>query len=210
MSLTTEFKCEFLPAARPSKKLMLVLHGKGDSSKPFRKFNEEINLPEMNYLLLNAPRKYMDGYSWYGDPPFQADAVPKMRERLMKVIDQLVEQGWDTKDIYVFGFSQGCLIGADLVLHERRDFAGFIGVSGYFHFYPGWRRELSSKKHRTPWVMLHGQRDRVLPIEDTRFGMEKIKSLGMKIDWHESQKGHSMDQDEADVIHAWLKKQLGR
>jgi phospholipase/carboxylesterase len=206
MSLTELFKSEFIPAARPSKKLMIVLHGKGDSAKPFRKFNEEINLPELNFLLLNAPRKYLSGYSWYGDPPYQTDAVPKVRERLSKMIDELIAQGWKAKDIYIFGFSQGCLIGADLVLHEKRNFAGFIGVSGYFHFYPGWRRELSAKKHRTPWVLFHGQKDRVLPIEDTKYGTHKLRSLGLNIEWTESTKGHSMDQEEADQIKAWLKK----
>lgn len=208
MNLTDQFDSEFIPAAKPSKKLMLVLHGKGDSLRPFRKFNEEIGLPEMNYLLLNAPKKYMTGYSWYGDPPYQHDAVPRMRQRLQKVIDELVEQGWKTDDVFVFGFSQGCLIGADLVLHDDRSFAGFIGVSGYFHFYPGWRKELSGKRHRTPWVLFHGQRDRILPIEDTRYGARKLGSLGIKIEWTESTKGHSMDQDEADLIRNWLRRRI--
>lgn len=208
MSLTSEFYSEFIPSAKPSKKLMLVLHGKGDSTRPFRKFNEEIGIAQMNYLLLNAPRKYLNGFSWYGDPPFQAGAVPKMRQRLQRVIDDLVAQGWKTSDIFVFGFSQGCLIGADLVLHDHRDFAGFVGVSGYFHFYPGWRKTLEQKSHKTPWVLFHGQGDRILPIEDTRYGARKLASLGVQIEWTESTKGHSMDQDEADLIHEWLKTKL--
>ena len=162
----------------------------------------------MNYLLLNAPRKYLNGFSWYGDPPYQNLAVPRIRSKLAQVVDELESQGWSSKDIFVFGFSQGCLVGADFILHDDRKFAGFIGVSGYFHFYPGWRTKLSNKKHSTPWVLMHGRRDKILPIEDTKFGARKIESLGVKIQWNESMKGHSMDQDEADIIHKWLKKKL--
>ena len=208
MFSTELFNSEFIASAKPSQKLMIVLHGKGDSSRPFRRFNEEIGLEPMNYLLLNAPRKYQSGYSWYGDPPYQSLAVPRIRSKLIQVVDELESCGWSSKDIFIFGFSQGCLVGADFVLHDKRNYAGFIGVAGYFHFYPGWRQKLSEKKHRTPWVMMHGSRDRVLPLEDTKFGVRKIESLGVKIEWNESMKGHTMDQDEANLIHDWLKKRL--
>lgn len=208
MKITEHFESEFIPSLKPTGKLMLVLHGKGDSLRPFRRFNEEVGLEEMNYLLLNAPRRYMSGYSWYGDPPYQADNVPRIRERLKMVIDDLQAAGWKTEDIFIFGFSQGCLVGADLVLHDERDFAGFIGVSGYFHFYPGWRSKLSVKKHRTPWVLFHGLRDRILPIEDTRYGANKLRSLGVQIEWTESTKGHTMDQDEADLIARWIRDRV--
>lgn len=210
MILTNEFVSEFVPSLHPSRKLMVILHGKGDSLRPFRKFNEEVNLPSLNYLILNAPKKYLNGYSWYGDPPYQDTAVPQIRWRLMRVIDDLIQQGWKAKDIFIFGFSQGCLVGADLVLHDHRDFAGFIGVSGYFHFYPGWRKQLQGRQYVTPWLLLHGKRDDVLPIENTKFGARKIQSLGISVKWIESGKSHSMDQEEADQIHDWLRRQRVR
>src|SRR5690606_33027145 len=76
MFATDLFTSEFVPAARRSSHLMIVLHGKGDSLRPFREFHRELRLSKLNLLLLNAPRKYLSGYSWYGDPPFQKFAVP--------------------------------------------------------------------------------------------------------------------------------------
>jgi len=44
----------FIPAAsRDSRRLMVVLHGLGDTLDSFRSLPSEINLPWLNYLLVN-------------------------------------------------------------------------------------------------------------------------------------------------------------
>jgi phospholipase/carboxylesterase len=46
----------FIPAAsRDSRRSMIVLHGLGDTLDSFRSLPAEINLPWLNYLLVNAP-----------------------------------------------------------------------------------------------------------------------------------------------------------
>ncbi len=56
---------EFFPAAKKSSRLMVILHGLGDSSAGFRWLPAALNLPWMNYLLVNAPDAYYGGFSWY-------------------------------------------------------------------------------------------------------------------------------------------------
>lgn len=63
MITTNLFRHKFIPAKKKSEALMIVLHGRGDSIRPFYSFNEELNIPEMNYLLLNAPRRFMRNFS---------------------------------------------------------------------------------------------------------------------------------------------------
>lgn len=48
-------------------KLMIVLYGCGDSIWFFYFFDDEFNIFEMNYLLLNVFCKFLDGYIWYGE-----------------------------------------------------------------------------------------------------------------------------------------------
>lgn len=205
---TELFDSVFLPSAVPSDKLMIVLHGKGDSLKPFRKFDQELNLPDFNYLLLNAPKKFLDGYSWYGDPPFQKQGVLRVREKMFRLLDTLKDQGWKPERTFLLGFSQGCLVSADVALHYPERLGGVVGISGYFQFYPRWRREISTSAVRTPWLMTHGTQDDVLPIEETRFGVGKLRSLGMSIDWVESDKEHVFEDDEYPIIRRWVRSQL--
>ena len=50
---------EFIPAVQKSSRLMVVLHGLGDSVAGFRWLPEALGLPWMNYLLVNAPDDYV-------------------------------------------------------------------------------------------------------------------------------------------------------
>lgn len=208
MITTTLFKHKFIPAKRKSEYLMIVLHGRGDSIKPFFSFDEELNLPEMNYLLLNAPRKFLDGYTWYGEPPYQANGVMKIREKLFDLLNDLENQGWDSKKIFLFGFSQGCLISADVGLNYPKKLAGVVGISGYFNFYPRWRNNLSLDAKKTPWLFTHGHQDDILPLEETKYGVDKLKDAGLKVEWVEMDKDHSLKDEEYPIIRRWVRDQL--
>ncbi|NUM59278.1 MAG: serine esterase [Bdellovibrionaceae bacterium] len=185
---------------------MIVLHGRGDSYKPFRKFDEELNIPEMNYLLLNAPRKFLTGFSWYGEPPYQKEGVLRIRSKMFELLNLLENHGWKTKDIFLFGFSQGCLISADVALNYPKALGGVIGISGYFHFFPRWRESLTLAAKKTPWIMTHGFKDEILKYEDTKFGVEKLKSAGLNVEFVSLNKKHNLEEDEFPIIRRWLKE----
>lgn len=205
---TTLFKYKFIPAKKKSDALMIVLHGRGDSIRPFYSFNEELNIPEMNYLLLNAPRKFMSGYTWYGEPPFQRGGVLKIREKLFDLLNDLEIQGWKSEKIFLFGFSQGCLISADVGLNYPKKLGGVVGISGYFNFYPRWRSNLAMEAKKTPWLFTHGHQDDILPLADTKFGVEKLKDAGLNVQWVEMNKDHSLLETEYPLIKKWVRNQL--
>lgn len=205
---TDLFKYKFIPAKKHSDKLMLVFHGKGDSIRPFRNFDEEMNVPEMNYLLLNAPKKFLDGYSWYGDPPYERDGVLRIREKLIQLLVELEMQGWASENIFLFGFSQGCLISADVGMNYPKRLGGIVGVSGYFHFYPRWRQQLSKNTLKTPWVFTHGRQDDLLKLDETKHGVEKLRTAGFDVDWIELDKDHVLTDEEMPMIRKWVRDQL--
>ncbi len=187
---------------------MLVLHGRGDSIHPFRKFDEELQIPGMNYLLLNAPKRFLDGWSWYGEPPYQKEGVKKIRHKLFQLLSELEVQGWKSENIYLFGFSQGCLISADLALNYPKKLGGIIGISGYFHFYPRWRKHITQDSQKTPWLFTHGTKDDVLRIDETKFGINKLKSAGLSVKWVELDKSHVLEEEEYPLIRSWVEERL--
>ena len=207
--ITTEyFKHKFIPAKKKSDKLMIVLHGRGDSIRPFKAFDTELKIPEMNYLLLNAPRKFLDGYTWYGEPPYQKNGVLKIREKLFDLLNDLEAQGWKSENIFFFGFSQGCLISADIGLNYPKKLGGVVGISGYFNFYPRWKDNLSVQAKSTPWFFTHGHQDDVLPLDETKYGVNKLKSAGLKVEWVEMEKDHVLKEEEYPIIRRWVREQL--
>lgn len=208
MIKTELFKHKFIPAKKKSDLLMIVLHGRGDSIRPFYEFDDELDIPEMNYLLLNAPRKFLDGYTWYGEPPYQKDGVLKIRAKLFDLLNDLENQGWKSENIFLFGFSQGCLISADIGLNYPKKLGGVVGISGYFNFFPRWRNSLSLQAQRTPWLFTHGHQDDVLPIAETKFGVEKLRHAGLQVEWIEMEKDHVLKEEEYPLIRKWVREHL--
>lgn len=207
MVVTDLFESEYIPAKQKSDKLMIVLHGKGDSLRPFRRFDREIGLRDFNFLLLNAPKKFLNGYSWYGDPPYEREGVLRIRLMMFKLLSDLERKGWKPENIFFFGFSQGCLVSSDIALHYPKKLGGVIGISGYFHFFPRWRKSLGENK-KTPWIFTHGKKDDVLPYEDTYFGVKKLKLAGLKVDWIEVDKKHTLKDEEYPIIRDWVRNQI--
>ena len=207
MVSTDLFRSYFIPSLKPSTKLMIVFHGRGDSLNPFKEF-KELGMRDMNYLLLNAPRKFMKGYTWYGEPPFERAGVLRIREKVFALLDDLQEQGWKAQDIFLLGFSQGCLVSADVAIHYPKKLGGVVGVSGYFHFFPRWRTKLTAQNRKTPWLFTHGTKDDVLAIEETKHGVSKLLSEGLKVSWFETDKKHVFCEKDYPVIRKWVKNQM--
>ena len=79
---------ELIPAAEKSSRLMVMLHGLGDSIEGYRWWPEAMDLPWMNYLFVNAPDEYFGGYSWF-DINDQAPGVLRSRKLLFELLDDL-------------------------------------------------------------------------------------------------------------------------
>src|ERR1041385_281011 len=60
----TMLESEFIEAReRGSRRLLIALHGLGDSIEGYRWLPNALSLPWLNYLLVNAPDEYYGGYS---------------------------------------------------------------------------------------------------------------------------------------------------
>ena len=74
---------ETIPAQQvPSRALLIVLHGLGDSSQGWEWLPGELRLPWLEYALVTAPDPYYGGYSWYDLPGDAGPGVRRSRELL--------------------------------------------------------------------------------------------------------------------------------
>lgn len=195
-SLELGLDYEFWQADREdSKKILIVLHGRGDSREGFHWLPEALAISNFHYLFLNAPDPYGAGFSWYGLAPHQGPGVLRSRKLLFDLLDCLQSQlGVRSQDIYVFGFSQGSLLALDLGLRYPKILGGLVGLSGSLFFDNEYPKALSPCAHMQKFFMGHGQRDSVIPIADTRERLERIRQMGVNINWQEFSIDHSIDE----------------
>lgn len=188
-----------------SRRLMIVMHGLGDSMAGYRFLPNLLNIPALNYLLVNAPNPYYGGYSWYDFMGDEGPGVARSRKLLFDLLDELQEAQFRTEEMVIFGFSQGCLMAIEMGARAPYAFAGVIGVSGYVHAPERLVNELSPVAKDQRFLVTHGIHDRLIPIDQVRGQIELLQSAGLQIEWREFEKDHTISpEDEVETIRDFV------
>jgi phospholipase/carboxylesterase len=198
---------EFIPAAEGnSRRLLIMLHGLGDSLAGYRWMPEALDLPWLNYLLVNAPDEYYGGYSWFN---FAGDIVPgvqRSRELLFELLEAQRATGFPAEEIVFGGFSQGCLMSVEVGLRYPHRFAGIVGISGYVCEPEKLVGELSPVAYQQLLLITHGTLDPLIPFADVREQINILKSVGLHIEWHELVKAHTIaGEPEVEIIRNFIR-----
>jgi phospholipase/carboxylesterase len=198
---------EFIAAAeKGSRRLLVALHGLGDSAAGMRWIPEALDLPWLNYLLVNAPDEYYGGFSWYDLYGDSAPGVKRSREMLFELLDAQRREGFPTEETVLFGFSQGCLMTIEVGARYPRKFAGLVGISGYVFEPERLVKEMSPVAKEQRFLVTHGVQDPVVPFAVTREQINLLKSAGLNIAWHEFKKAHTIaGEPEVRLIRDFIK-----
>ena len=198
----------FIPSKVPSKKIMIVLHGRGDSSEGFTGLPDFIDIDEMNYLLLDAPFEYFTGFSWYQLPPDQLPGIQYSSELLTEVLDKLFKEQFNANESFLFGFSQGSLLTFEFGARYHKKLAGYIAISGYIYDVNKLLEELNNEIIDENWLCTHGTLDSVLPFDTSKQQIEILQKNGFKIEFKSYNKEHNLEKEELKMIIEWIRKRL--
>jgi phospholipase/carboxylesterase len=197
---------ELIPAAEKSSRLMVMLHGLGDSIEGYRWWPEALRLPWLNCLLVNAPDEYYGGYSWFDYPDDLAPGVLRSRKLLFELLDDLRAKGFPPEQITLGGFSQGCLMTVDVGLRYPHRFAGLVGISGWVFEVDKLVKELSSVAQQQRLLMTHGTADPVIPVEKVRLQIPPLIAAGLNVEWREFAKVHTIQgETEMAIIREFVR-----
>ena len=185
---------ELIPAAESdSKWLMVVLHGLGDSMEGYRWLPKALDLPWLNYLLVNAPDDYHGGFSWYDIFGDSDPGVKRSRKAIWELLDNQREVRFPSKQTFLFGFSQGCLMTMEIAIRYTHKLAGCIGISGYIHQPANALKELSAVSKEQEILFTYGTFDPIIPADKVKGQLHQLAVDGnLQIDSHEFSKEHTI------------------
>lgn len=198
----------FIPSKIESKKIMIILHGRGDSSEGFRQIPSFLDIDQMNYLLLDAPFEYFTGYSWYQLPPDQLPGIDYSSKLLTSVLDEIFLDKFNAEESFLFGFSQGSLLTFEFGARYHQKLAGYIALSGYIYDTENLISEMDETIIKDNWLCTHGTEDAVLPYETSKKQIETLQESGFNIEFKTYEKDHTIDLEELKMISAWIKKRI--
>jgi phospholipase/carboxylesterase len=195
----------FVPSKTPSKKLMIILHGRGDSSAGFTWIPPYLDLDDMNYLLLDAPYDYFGGRSWYDLPPNQLEGIAYSSSILADILDGLFEEEFNAEESFLFGFSQGSLLTFEFGARYEKKLAGYLAISGYIYDAELLLAEMNPALKDANWLCTHGTHDDVLPFSTSKAQVETLQNGGFNIAFKSYPKTHTIAEDELTMIKEWIK-----
>jgi phospholipase/carboxylesterase len=187
-----------------SPRLLVMLHGLGDSVEGYRWLPEAMNLPWLNYLLVNAPDEYYGGYSWFDFAGDMAPGVLRSRKLLFELLDATRAKGFPTSQTLIGGFSQGGLMSVEVGLRYPYRLAGVISISGSVCVAEKLTQELSPVAVRQRLLVTHGTLDPLIPFAEVRAQVNTLKTAGLQIEWREFVKVHTIIEPELEVIRGFV------
>lgn len=198
---------KLIPAAHGgSKRLLIVLHGLGDSMAGYAWVPQALRFPWLNYLLVNAPDDYYGGYSWYD---YEGDAITGVRRSILllnELLDAQRTAGFPTDQTVLFGFSQGCLMTLETGLRYPHHFAALIGSSGYVIDPQTLCREASPLAQEQRVLVTHGRQDPLIPCANVQRQMEQLQAGGLALTWREFDKVHTISEEEIAMLRAFIEE----
>lgn len=199
-----------IPAQDPNSRwLMLVLHGLGDSMEGYTWLSQALDVPNLNYLLVNAPDDYFGGFSWYDYEGDASTGIERSVALLSGLLDSQSEKGFPASQTFVFGFSQGCLLAMELALRYHAVLAGCIGISGYLHQPEAVEQRMSSMARQQRLLLTHGTVDPLIPFYPVKQQVARLQNLGLRIEWREFHKAHTIaGEEELAVIREFVSRCL--
>ncbi|MGH7281084.1 MAG: alpha/beta hydrolase, partial [Polyangiaceae bacterium] len=160
--------------------MIVAIHGLGDKPENWLDFFSSFPVPA-RIILPRAPEPWGEGGSWFGYPPKSIDdlaqGVALAGDRVAKAIADL-EKSRPTKGrAIVTGFSQGGFVSYDLAVHHADVISAAFPMSGALPSPLAPANEAEAKA-AAPIFAVHGDADRIVPIQMDRDGVAKIASLG--------------------------------
>lgn len=203
------------PRSGRAKQLVVFLHGLGADGRDLIDIGREWQswLPDAAFAAPHAPDPYEGapvGRQWFPltfrDPGESWRGVNQAAPALEAFLDQeLARHGLPASNLALVGFSQGTMMALHVGLRRETAPAAIVGYSGLVVLEPGKGHEslAAAVRSKPPVLLVHGDRDEVVPAEMLLFSKEVLAAAGIPCQWHLS-RGLSHGIDEEGLRHGGL------
>ena len=162
-----------------SQKAIVAIHGwQGDCNSMYPLI-KSMNIKNVGWYLLEAPFpvKNGEGFSWSYEKSNGQWEIDEPRRLLNDFFGELFKI-YDSRKIFVMGFSQGGLVCFDFVLFLHEPLGGVFPIAGFLRQpeYNGERFHTCQKN--TPILIGHGTEDDTVPVESSQNAYNKLLAQG--------------------------------
>jgi phospholipase/carboxylesterase len=131
--------------------------------------------------------------------------VERSRKLLFELLDALRDKGFPADQTTFGGFSQGSLMSLEIGMRYPHRLAGVVGISGYVCQPEILAKELSAVARQQRFLVTHGTQDPLIPFAEARAQIKLLQAAGLKIEWHEFAKAHTIIEPELELMRTFVR-----
>jgi phospholipase/carboxylesterase len=196
------------PRSGAARQLVVFLHGYGADGNDLIEIGrawQEL-LPQAAFVSPHAPEPCGQapvGRQWFAltfrDPDERWSGVNKAAPLLDRFLDaELARHKLPPAALALVGFSQGTMMALHVGLRRAVAPASIVGYSGLLVERPDGDAEkfAAEIKSRPPVLLVHGERDDLIPPQALFQAMQGLAAVGVPVEWHLSAGiGHGIDAE---------------
>lgn len=196
--------------------IVLFLHGYGaDGSDLLNLANSfKTHLPNTIFMSPNAPNKSTlnpFGYEWFPIPRLDGSSLENAEKERNKATEELDlfltkiknNTGIPFERIFLFGFSQGCMMSLHVAPRKKERIAGVIGIAGMLM-----QPELLEKEavQKPPILLVHGDQDDVVPYQELSIAADTFVKANFEVNTLTSKgAGHTITEEALGAALKFIK-----
>jgi phospholipase/carboxylesterase len=113
-----------------AKKAIIMLHGRGASANGIIDLANHLNLVDTAIIAPQATEHSWYPYSFMAPVENNEPALSSALELIGKLVNDIIAQGIDKKNIYFLGFSQGACLTLEYLARNGEEYGGAIAFTG--------------------------------------------------------------------------------
>ena len=209
------------PRSGAARQLVVFLHGYGADGNDLISIGEAWQplLPQAAFVSPHAPEPCgmaPVGRQWFPltfrDPNERWVGVNAAAPILNRFLDkELQRRNLPASALALVGFSQGTMMALHVGLRREAAPAAIVGYSGLLVLPPNAAPDVVAGEivSRPPVLLIHGDRDDLIPVQALTHAREGLATLGVPVEWHVSHGiGHGIDAEGLRQGGEFLSKRL--
>ena len=195
-------------------KVIIMFHGYGSNKDDLFSFAKFMN-PNFLIISIQAPIQIdYNSYCWWSlnlnnDMQLQMDdkeAKNSLNELNTFISEDLsIKYNFGLNQVYLLGFSQGCMISYALSINFPENYKKVVGLSGKIpHEIINFNEKFDYSNHN--FFCSHGINDQVIPIEVGRESDRWFSEKNINHKYLEFESAHGINSENFEQMNLWLLK----
>tara|TARA_Y100001970_G_C14233047_1_gene859916 strand:+ start:365 stop:1000 length:636 start_codon:yes stop_codon:yes gene_type:complete len=181
---------------KDSAKLCLIfIHGWKGNKSSFKRIAQSFDIKDSVWVLPQAPyliEEGQDGYSWtYEISPGKYEREEPI-QMLLDFFETTIFSEFNSKDVYLFGFSQGGLVCYEMIRILEKTLGGVFPIGGFMAGTKKKIKRVNSAQLQTPIIIGHGDSDEVILKKESEIAYKLLSKESNYVDIDIYKGGHKI------------------